>query len=275
MRIALFHSENLATQQAVITALETHQDKIQLVVLSSPCMKQKRCHYSQFIKGLQQQGAGFALYLLARTLLMRIVTRWLEPLGVLHLSTVERRCESLGIPCIYVKDINSQEVEFTLRQLDISLITLFDFDQALKQPLINFTTQGVINFHPSVLPAEKSAFPVLHSALHNPHQQGITAHWIENEAFDTGPILAKVTKRDSHACCLLELEQHVSREFPALFTRVINQIYVGFTQGTEQTLHKTHHTPSKIELQRLVNSGTPLVDWGWYLSQFFTKNRRA
>lgn len=72
---------------------------------------------------------------------------------------------------------------------DIDLVISYLFWKRIKRPLISLGKYGCINFHPAPLPDYKSRAGYNNAILEGKKEFGVSAHFIDSEAFDAGPII--------------------------------------------------------------------------------------
>ncbi|MDO8492837.1 MAG: formyltransferase family protein [bacterium] len=95
-----------------------------------------------------------------------------------------------GVPLLFddaelYKLIDSKDPNLS----DIDLVISYLFWKRIKQPLIQLGSVGCINFHPAPLPDYKSRAGYNTAILDNRTEFGVSAHFINSEEFDAGPII--------------------------------------------------------------------------------------
>lgn len=83
--------------------------------------------------------------------------------------------------------INSKQIQ------DVDLVISYLYSKRIKLPLIRLGKLGCINFHPAPLPDYKSSAGYNMAILEGKKEFGASVHFINSEAFDSGPII-KVIK---------------------------------------------------------------------------------
>ncbi len=122
-----------------------------------------------------------------------------------------RLLESRGIPARTTADVNADETVRFVKDLRPDLIVILLFAQILKQPVLDIPGQGVLNFHPSLLPRNAGLMPVFWCLADGERETGATVHSVD-VGIDSGEILAQtatpVIERDTEhslyarICCL-------------------------------------------------------------------------
>ena len=106
---------------------------------------------------------------------------------------------------------------------NIDLVISYLFHRRIRLPLITLPRRGCINFHPAPLPDYKGRAGYNTAILDGRSEYGVSAHVIDSEAFDSGPII-KVNRFpiDTHSETAFSLEQKAQPELLALFDEVLS-----------------------------------------------------
>ena len=97
--------------------------------------------------------------------------------------------QELRIPYIQPGKINSPEVMNALEQWSPDVIVVAAYGKILKSNILNYTKDGCINVHASLLPRWRGASPVHAAILHGDSVTGVTVMKMD-EGIDTGDILS-------------------------------------------------------------------------------------
>jgi methionyl-tRNA formyltransferase len=92
-----------------------------------------------------------------------------------------------SIPIWPSHKVNNDEFAEKIREMGIDYAFIFTF-RILKQKIFKAPKYGCINFHPSLLPLNRGAYPSNWTILKDRHKTGITFHFISN-GIDAGPII--------------------------------------------------------------------------------------
>jgi len=115
---------------------------------------------------------------------------------------------------VYDKPIN---IEF-LKKIKPNFIISYNYRFIIKQEIINYIKNNIINLHISLLPWNKGADPNVWSFLEDT-PKGVTIHIID-EGIDTGPILVqKEVYMDESIETLRSSYEKLHREIQELFKR--------------------------------------------------------
>ncbi|MBI5728770.1 MAG: formyl transferase [Candidatus Magasanikbacteria bacterium] len=108
------------------------------------------------------------------------------------------------------------------RLQNIDLVISYLFWKKVRLPLIGISTKGCINFHPAPLPDYKSRAGYNTAILDQRKNFGVSAHFVEDETFDSGQIIKVLTfPIDPKTETVISLEQKTQRKLVELFKSVI------------------------------------------------------
>lgn len=111
---------------------------------------------------------------------------------------------------------------------NIDLVISFLFWNKIRFPLITLGKAGCINFHPAPLPDYKSRAGYNTAFLDKRKTFGVSAHFIDSEKFDCGPIIKVLEFPFNHETDNAHsLEKITQEKLFELFTKVIEQFYAG------------------------------------------------
>jgi len=91
--------------------------------------------------------------------------------------------ESLEIPTY---PLNSSE----LADLDLDLVVMCGCRQLLSKEFLSLPKQGIVGFHPTLLPYGRGNAPIINTILQNLSSSGVTLFQVD-EGIDTGDIIAQ------------------------------------------------------------------------------------
>ena len=137
-----------------------------------------------------------------------------------HLSSIAK---NLGIPvysddALVYKMIEEQNPVLTNTDLVISYL----YHKKIKEPLYKLGKRGCINFHPAPLPDYKSRAGYNTAILDQKKEFGVSAHFIDSENFDSGPIIQVLRfPIDHEAELVLSLERKTQEKLFELFVQTM------------------------------------------------------
>jgi len=97
-------------------------------------------------------------------------------------------CEREKIPWFDAKLIRSNPAFDRLTSSHVDLIVVGAFGQILNKKILGASRYGILNLHPSLLPAYKGGSPIEEMILKGETKGGATFHWMV-EGVDEGPIV--------------------------------------------------------------------------------------
>ena len=105
----------------------------------------------------------------------------------LRKDSIERVCESYGVPCSDVGDVNDAAFLERLRAQDIDLIVSVSCPQIFKRPLIELAPRGCLNIHGAILPAYRGVMPSFWMLANDEKTAGVSIFFV-NEDIDAGDL---------------------------------------------------------------------------------------
>ena len=137
---------------------------------------------------------------------------------------------------------------------DIDLVISYLFWDKIKQPLINLAHNGCINFHPAPLPDYKSRAGYNTAILDQRNDFGVSAHFIDSEEFDAGPII-KVLKFpiDSSKETAFSLEKTAQEKMSVLFKEVVDMLLKGEPIKTTPNKGGLYLTSEQLEAMKNID----------------------
>ena len=96
-----------------------------------------------------------------------------------------------GIPMHYVSDINSEETVSWIKSRNADVIFCFGWSRLIKKEILGCTPQGVLGYHPTLLPNNRGRHPIVWSLVLGLKQTGSTFFFMNEEA-DAGDIVSQV-----------------------------------------------------------------------------------
>lgn len=113
------------------------------------------------------------------------------------------------------------------RTKNIELVVSYLYWRRIKMPLIKLGAVGCVNFHPAPLPDYKSRAGYNTAILDGQKEFGVSAHFIDSEEFDSGPII-KVARFEMPATGhVLDLVDEAQKKLLELFKEVIELFQSG------------------------------------------------
>lgn len=258
MRLGLMTTECVQVGGAMEALITRHRADLKLVVTSNVERPQRGGALAQTIENLRRSGPAFIAYL---ALSFPLYDLWLSydrlrsGLGLSRRRrSIAELCAEYGIRHIEADDVNGPEVLGALREEQVELLTIYWFDQILRQATIDAIPRGVVNFHAALLPSCRGLFPVLFTIAENEARFGMTAHEIVDETVDTGPILGQIEVAERGAT-VLDQDDLVNRAGVPFYSEVLEQLEERRSQGESQSGGSYFSYPTRGQLKACRDAG--------------------
>jgi methionyl-tRNA formyltransferase len=138
--------------------------------------------------------------------------------------------------------------------LDVDLVISYLFWKKIRHPLISAGKIGCINFHPAPLPDYKSRAGYNTAILDMRAWFGVSAHFIDSEKFDSGPIIKVLRfKMDPHKETAYSLEKRTQLKLFELFRDVIDDFLLGKAIKTSKNTGGLYLTSEELEKMKEVD----------------------
>ncbi len=265
-RIALFNVDCFSSARSIQEIIIKHHDQIKLVVLSDPVKTKRGNLFYQTYVNFKASGLRFVCYLFLNFVVhpkMTKISHWLGRIVKKHPTyySIDYLCKKYDIQCIKTGNINSTEVEEMLKKLSIDLITIYYFDQIIKENIISIPKYGVINFHPAWLPYCRGLHPVMYSIIKNNAKFGMTAHEITDERIDAGDILhqKEINITDTDQKYIFKVEDDVICQGVEVYDDVISNLESFKEKSKKQTEGSYFSHPSRADVKDLLNKGYQII----------------
>jgi folate-dependent phosphoribosylglycinamide formyltransferase PurN len=199
LRIALCHLDSLVCLPGLNILFAEMGEQIGLVVLSRRFGPRHGGMFAQLRRGLRRSGWRMTLWLgfdIVSAQIASAIAAMTAPLFTAPLLGRERKLRSIrslaaryGARVIEVADVNDAETIATVSAFAPDLVLVFNFDQILQPAFIDIAASGVINVHPSLLPAFRGPCPVFWAMAQGCKEAGVSLHTITNAEIDAGPVI--------------------------------------------------------------------------------------
>jgi folate-dependent phosphoribosylglycinamide formyltransferase PurN len=195
-RIVLCHLDSLVGLPALNTLFERFGDRIGLVISSNRFAGAQHGVASQFFDGLKRSGLRLTFWLgfdIIAAQVVGAISRLLAPLvgRQRQLSGLRALARRHDARFLEVADINGADVAAAVRDYEPDIVLVMNFDQILREAFIALPRFGVINIHPSMLPALRGPCPAFWALSEGRDGTGVSVHAIEDRQIDAGRILAQ------------------------------------------------------------------------------------
>ena len=228
-RIALCHLDSLRCLPALNALFTQCGDRIGLVVASRRFGSRHGGFWSQLCRSVGRSGFRFTFWLGFDLIAPGVAQRLSRVVRLFTgcpptLCTLRELAASRGAKLVAAADVNSDNITSALAAYQPDIVVVFHFDQILHRGVIAAAPAGILNIHPSLLPAFRGPCPSFWVLAHGEVRSGVTVHRIEDESIDAGPPVA---------CAALDLQRplSVSELDSSLFTRGVQLFIEGSTFG--------------------------------------------
>jgi methionyl-tRNA formyltransferase len=163
--------------------------------------------------------------------------------------------KELNIPVVYdPEEIYRRIEQGDLLLKNIDLVVSYLFWGKIREPLIKLGNRGCINLHPAPLPDYKSRAGYNTAILDKRSVFGVSAHFIDSEAFDAGPIIkVREFPMDPENDTAWSLERRTQPELLALFKEVLTLFINGQDIPTKENKGGLYLTSKQLEALKEIN----------------------
>ncbi|OGM99422.1 MAG: hypothetical protein A2817_03405 [Candidatus Yanofskybacteria bacterium RIFCSPHIGHO2_01_FULL_39_8b] len=163
--------------------------------------------------------------------------------------------KKLAIPTYFDDQVIYKMIENRDKSLEnIDLIISYLHPRKIKEPLFKLGGLGCINFHPAPLPEYKSRAGYNTAILDQKDNFGVSAHFINSEKFDSGPIIQVLRfPIDPLTETVLALEKKSGEKLFELFIEIMKLFMEGRLIETKENHGGLYLTAKDLENLKIVN----------------------
>ncbi len=137
---------------------------------------------------------------------------------------------------------------------DVDLVLSYLYPKKILPPLFSLGKLGCVNFHPAPLPDYKGRAGYNVAILEGRKDFGVSAHFIDSEQFDSGPIIEVLNFPIDHQSeTAFSLEEKSQEKLLQLFKSVINKFLSGQPIPTKKNEGGFYLTSKQLEDLKIVN----------------------
>jgi len=198
-----------------------------------------------------------------------VVTTRDDPTETQWFASAAALAAEYGLPVVMPDEVNTAELERTVRDLRPDFVFSFYFRSMIGAPLLKLPRLGALNIHGSMLPRYRGRAPVNWAILHGERETGATLHYMSERA-DAGdivdqmavPILENDEAREVFAKVCFAAEIILARSLPGLINgtapRMPQKLEDGKYFGRRRSEDgKIDWTRSAREIHNLVRAVAP------------------
>lgn len=287
LRIALCHLDSLVCLPGLNVLFAEMGDQIGLVILSRRFGPRHGGVFTQLRRGLRRSGWRMTLWLgfdIVSAQIASAIAAMTAPLFTAPLFDRERPLASVrslaaghGANMIEVADVNDAKTIATVSAFAPDLVLVFNFDQILQPAFIDTAASGVINVHPSYLPAFRGPCPVFWAMARGCRETGVSLHTITNADIDAGPILRQERRTIDRAQSAAEITSALFVAGARLVPEVVRQAATGGLRSLplQGSPGDYHGFPAAGDVARAARRGVRLCRAGFVLRLFAAAIGRA
>ena len=181
----------------------------------------------------------------------------------MRLGEIQRVATAMGIPVVWVT--SAAEATETIRSLAPEVAVAACFPWRLPRAARETPPLGILNIHPSLLPAGRGAEPVFWTLRRGVRITGVTVHRMD-AGFDTGPIVAQAEKLVPEGIAAPELERDLMTLGGSLLVDALPALAAGTLQPRPQPSLGISQAPVPGPADWTMTSSLPAA-WAWRFAQ--------
>jgi len=276
-RIALMNIESFSSGLAIQDLIKRERENIAVVINSTKPLQEGLM--KSVIHNYRRSGFRFVVYLF----LNFTAYYWMSSLRdgfdrirgatrpPMRLSAV---CRHYAIPYFEAPDVNAPATHEVLSSHDVDLILIYYFDQVLKQPTLSIPRSGVVNVHAALVPAFRGLFPVFRATQFGADPVGITAHEINDEKIDAGPILDRREIVTPAGLDALSRERFVNAGGVDLTCATLENFDALMKNRREQTGPGSYYSfPARADIAMFRRRGVKITSPFRFIAEIFWRKR--
>lgn len=189
--------------------------------------------------------------------------------GVLTAPPVKIKAQQLDLPVFQFEQVKSDEAYTALSALRAEVAVVASFGQIISQRVLDLYPRGVLNVHPSLLPAYRGAIPMTAAIRDGLTETGITI-MLMDALMDHGAILSQVKAAIYPTDTTETLSERLADKSSHLLIETLKGFLAGHVSPTEQNHAaasfvkllsredgKIDLMKSALEIDRLIRAYTP------------------
>lgn len=201
--------------------------------------------------GKKSGAARAAAYLLSQNIAIAVIVARRRDSAELFLLA-----EKHGIP-IFEDDAPLYEMIEDGELHDVDFVISYLYWRKIKMSLISLGKRGCLNFHPAPLPDYKGLAGYNMAILDRRTAYGVSAHLIDSEEFDQGPIIATVEfPIDAEVETAWSLEKKAQEKLLSLFKETVTLFTSGKPIPTKENKGGLSLTRKEFEALKVINLTT-------------------
>jgi methionyl-tRNA formyltransferase len=176
-----------------------------------------------------------------------------------RLDEIQRVAAAAGIPVVWVN--SAAQATEAIRSVAPQVAVAACFLWRLPREAIETPPLGILNVHPSLLPAGRGPEPVFWTLRRGERITGVTVHRMD-EGFDTGPIVAQAEMPVPEGVAAPDLERDLMTLGGSLLVDALPALAAGTLQPRPQPASGISHAPVPRPADWTMISSLPAA-WAW------------
>jgi len=174
------------------------------------------------------------------------------------LKEIDRLCKEYNIPIYTSEEINTAILEKSIEQPDVGIS--YQYRKIIKEPLLSFPRNGIINFHSAPLPEQGGVGCCCYAVLHRHNSWSVTSHYM-NEGIDSGAIIkAKSFSLPTNNSTAIVVQRIINKYKHALMNEVVDMLADGkIPEGTPQIGERGYYSQTQLDNEKII-LGTETIE---------------
>jgi methionyl-tRNA formyltransferase len=181
-----------------------------------------------------------------------------RPVGT-RLGEIQRFAAAAGIPVVWVK--SAAEATETIQRIAPEVAVAACFPWRLPRAALETPPLGILNVHPSLLPAGRGPEPVFWTLRRGERMSGVTVHRMD-AGFDTGPIVAQAEMLVPEGIAAPDLKRDLMAVGGSLLVDALPALAAGTLQPRPQPTEGLSQAPVPRPADWTMMSSLPAA-WAW------------
>jgi methionyl-tRNA formyltransferase len=177
----------------------------------------------------------------------------------MRLGEIQRVATAAGIPVVWVR--SAAEATEAIRSIAPEVAVAACFPWRLPRAAREAPPLGILNVHPSLLPAGRGPQPVFWTLRRGERMTGVTVHRMD-AGFDTGPIVAQAGMPVPEEIAAPDLERDLMALGGKLLVDALPALAAGTLQPWPQPSSGVSQAPVPVPADWMMISSLPAA-WAW------------
>jgi folate-dependent phosphoribosylglycinamide formyltransferase PurN len=229
MKIVIFTSNDHFHSPIILREIGLTRNNDEIIIFTTPKIGTRNQFFSNLIHIIKQSGYDYLISLIIAKLcysFLSIIERFIlnKPFSRRQFISINEVITHFKFQEIEISSINNPQNIALLKTIRPDIIITVFFNQIVKSEILELPRFGVINIHPSYLPAYRGVSPCFWVLANNESVTGISIHQLTKE-IDDGPIIWQekviIYSSDSffslYRRCSLKITKNISQLLEMIF----------------------------------------------------------